>query len=125
MKNINFYTAYLSLAIITLIIISSASFYHISREFATKKYMNDEIYLAMFLNSWELRECSESYWPNWREQEKSQQEINSCISDKKEKYLAKREYRYKFNMIKYSVLFTIVFSLLWIHTVLYFIRRGR
>lgn len=124
MKKINIYNIYLSVAIIVLIIISSISFYFVVREVVSKKYISNENYLSMFYNSWQEENCKydESNYGKWREI-KSDDKIKKCISDIKNTYFGKREFRYKFNMIKYWVLLAVMLWLLSIHTILFLIRK--
>lgn len=124
MKKLNLYNLYLGIAIIVLIIISSISFYFVMREIASKKYINDDIYLSMFYNNWQEENCkfTEPNYDKWREK-RPDEEIEKCISEIKNTYFEKREFRYKFNMIKYWVLLAIMLWLLSIHTVLFLIRK--
>lgn len=123
MKKLNLYNLYLGIAIIFLIIISSISFYFVIREVASKKYINDEIYLSMFYNKYQEEQCKYTEWFERNREKRPEEEVKKCISDIKNTYFEKREFRYTFNMIKYWVLLAIMLWLLSIHTILFLIRK--
>ena len=122
MKNINLYRLYLGSAIIILIIISSISSYFVLREILSKKYISEKTYISMFYNEYFWDQCS--YYDRG-EKKKSESEIKKCIEKQKQNLLVKREYRYKFNILKYWVLLLIVLSLLWIHSFLYLFNKRK
>ena len=121
MKKINLYRMYLASAIIILIIISSISFYFVAREVVSKKYISEKTYISMFYEDYSSEDCKYNY----RSDKKITDEklVNECIDKQKNTFLEKREYRYKFNMIKYGVLLLIILWLLSIHSFLYLINR--
>lgn len=124
MKKIKLYNIYLWVAIIVLIIISSISFYFVSREVISQKYISEKNYISMFLNDWKIDECKRDFSYEKKSLEKKwEEEIQKCIEYLEEHFLERRDFRYKFNIIKYGVLFVIVLSLLITHSFLYLIRK--
>jgi len=116
MKKITLYNIYLWIAIIILIVLSSISFYFVVREIISKNYISNDLYISRFYYNYDC-----DYWYDWRINDELK--IKECTDNLKKKLLEKREYRYKFNIIKYWVLLSIVLVLLWVHSFLYIIRK--
>ena len=124
MKKINFLKWYLALAIIVLVIIWSIASYFIVREVISKKYISNDLYLSMFYNDFYSDECKYINW-DYREKVTDEDKIKKCIKEKQQVFLEKREFKYKFNLIKYGVLLWIVLVLLWVHSFLYVVNRKK
>ena len=99
MKKINLYKLYLGIAIIILIVLSTISFYFVSRKMVSKKYIDNKTYISMFYNDYFAESCK--YDDRYDKKITDKKIIEECINKQKNKILEKREFRYKFNIIKY------------------------
>jgi len=78
----------------------------------------------MFYNDFYSDECKYINW-DYREKVTDEDKIKKCIKEKQQVFLEKREFKYKFNLIKYGVLLWIVLVLLWVHSFLYVVNRKK